>query len=304
VSVPADRLSLLRPATDYETVAGLLHHQPAAAFTSLFVLYGFGHGLCTHLSVAELAAIEASVRGQGVQRDYRFDRITLRPLQGQDLIDIDPGPLALHCFSGCSIRQFPVFFLAREPGQMAALDAMLPQIVGQATVRYQDWRLENAWEWALLSRAALSGELAPMPGFPLMEALGWRLVRPVTELGGRSPVLEWQLMKVAELEQPGALPLMTVLTDREGTIIRRADAQLLTVFRSPQAKASAPGPTGAPQRVTVAVDRAPLVQVRASAARPEPPAVSGEALSADAGDDYPLAGRASDKVVRLQRLAS
>lgn len=305
MTVPAAPLSLLRPATDYETVAGLLHHQPAAAFTSLFVLYGFGHDLCTNLSVAELAGIEASIKGQGVQRDYQFGRIRLRPLQGQELIDVDPESLALYCFSGCSIRQFPVFFLAREPGQMPAFEAMLPQVVGHATVRYQDWRLENAWEWALLSRAALSGELAPVPGFPLMEALGWRLVRPVTELGGRSPVLEWHLMKVSELEQPGALPLMTVLTDREGKIIRRADAQLLTVFRSPQAAPSSGSASVAPPpRVTVAVDRGPLVQVKAGAAMPEPQKLDPETPSAASGEDYPLAGRASDKVVRLQRLAS
>jgi hypothetical protein len=296
LKTPSAPDALLRPATDYEQVAALLHHQPAAAFTSLFVLYGYGHHLCTHLSVAELAGIEASVSGQGSRRDYRFQRVVLRPLQSEMTLEVDPSALTLHCFSGCSIRQFPVFFLVREPAQLAALEAMLPQIVGQVTVRYQDWRLENAWEWALLSRAALAGELTPALDFPLMEALGWRLVRPVTEMGGRSPVLEWHLMKVAELEQSGALPLMTVLTDNEGKILRRADAQLLTVFRSAQ-------PRKQPVVVTSAVDRGPLVQVRATAGVPAPAAVDIPVVETAGEDDYPLPERASDKVVRLQRLA-
>lgn len=296
MSTPAAPPSLLRPATDYERVAALLHHQPAAAFVSLFVLYGYGHHLCTHLSVAELSAIEASISGQGIRRDYRFQRVLLGPLQSETTVEVDPAALELYCFNGCSIRQFPVFFLVREPPQLAALEAMLPQIVGQVTVRYQDWRLENAWEWALLSRAALAGDLAPALNFPLMESLGWRLVRPVTEMGGRSPVIEWQLMKVAELEKPGALPLMTVLTDNEGKVLRRADAQLLTVFRSTQ-------PRKQPVAVTSAVDRGPLVQVKAAAAPRIAPAVAPE-RDAASENDYPSPEeRASDKVVRLQRLA-
>lgn len=301
--------SLLRPATDYERVAALLHHQPAAAFTTLFLLYGFGSHLAADLSVAELAGIEARISGQGNRRDYRFQSVRVRPLQSDALIELDPEALHLHCFSGCSIRQFPVFFLSREPEQMAALESMVPQVVGQVTVRYQDWRLENAWEWALMSRAALTGDLSPVLSFPLMESLGWRLVRPVTEMGGRSPILEWQLMKVAELEQPGALPLMTVLTDSEGKVLRRADAQLLTVFRSAQPRSRA-------IPVSAAVDREPLVQVTAGAVAPPvrragggpeadlpqgPVMAGGTEGSTNAGDDYPLPERASDKVVRLQR---
>lgn len=297
MSTPAATASLLRSATDYERVAALLHHQPAAAFDSLFVLYGYGHHLCTHLSVAGLASIEASVSGQGIRRDYRFQRIQLRPLQSETLIDLNPAALELYCFSGCSIRQFPVFFLVREPQQLAALEAMLPQIVGQVTVRYQDWRLENAWEWALLSRAALAGDLSPALSFPLMESLGWRLVRPVTEMGGRSPVIEWHLMKVVELEKPAALPLMTVLTDNEGKVLRRADAQLLTVFRSTE-------PRKQPVAVTSAVDRGPLVQVHAAAAVPQTPTAGVSPSEPSSEKDYPLPERASDKVVRLQRLAS
>lgn len=276
---------LLRPASPYEAVAALLHHQPAAAFTSLFVLYGYGHDLCTHTVVAELAAIDTRVSGAGVVRDYRLHRLQLKTLGSDRLLDLSEDPLAFRCFAGCSIRQFPVFFLCRDAAQWPALEAALPTIVGQTTMRFHDWRLENAFEWALICRSALRGELVPCTGFPLMEAVGWRLMRPVTELGGRAPVLEWQLMKLVDLGNPGALPLMTVLTDLEGRILRRTDAQMLTVFR-------AQSPRRQPLRVALAADRDPLVQVRLQRTA-APPSETGEGL------EPPVA---ADKVVPLQRL--
>lgn len=245
---------MLRPATPYETVAGLLHHQPAAAFPSLFVLHGYGHDLCTDLVVAELAEIDTVTRGIGAQREYELRKLVFRPLASDRLINLSHEALSVFCFDRCSIRQFPVFFVLRDPARQADVERVMAQAVGYATVRYNDWRLENAYEWALLSAEAQAGTLIPKLEFQLMDALGWRLVRPITEMGGRSPVLEWHLLKTAEFGNAGAIPLMTVLTNPEGHILRRADAQMLRVFR-------AQGERHQPVTVALAADRTPLMTV-------------------------------------------
>lgn len=282
--------AMLRPATAYETVAALLHHQPAAAFASLFVLYGYGHDLCPNVVVADLSEIDTQVRGMGVQRQYQLDKVTLKPLQSDRVIDLSGDSLAFHCFAQCSIRQFPVFFLCRDPSQLPMLEQLMPQVVGYATVRFNDWRLENAYEWSLISRGALAGTLIPQLDFTLMDAVGWRLIRPVTELGGRSPVLEWHLMKVVDFTLPSALPLMTVLTDPHGQILRRADAQMLTVFRAQR-------PRIAPVTVALAADRDPLVLVTANT-RGSADASTVASFPAS-GATTPIQG---DKVVPLQRM--
>ena len=288
---------LLRRATAYETVAGLLHHQPAAAFTSLFVLHGYGHDLCTDLVVADLAEIETVTRGVGATREYELRRVVLRPPQSERRINLTRETLNVFCFDHCSIRQFPVFFILRDPDAQADVERMIPQAVGLATVRFNDWRLENAYEWALLSRAASDGELMPVMDFPLMEALGWRLIRPITEMGGRSPVLEWHLLKTDELANAGAIPLMTVLTSPEGRVLRRADAQMLNVFRSQR-------PRQRPVMVALAADRSPLINVKTLARSEGSTDTDADPAEGTAMlQPLTLVDSARDKVVPLQRIA-
>ncbi len=278
---------MLRPATPYEVVAALLHHQPAAAFSSLFVLHGYGHDLCTNFVAAELAEIETVTRGVAAERDYELRKVIFRPLQSERRIDLSRETLSVYCFDQCSIRQFPVFFVLRDPAQQNEVERLMAQTVGYTTVRHNDWRLENAYEWAILSREARAGTLVPRLEFPLMDALGWRLVRPITEMGGRSPILEWHLLKAADLNNAGAIPLMTVLTNPEGHVLRRADAQMLHVFRAKSGRQ-------APVTVALAADRLPLMSVTTRVGEPASPVPAPS-------QEAPMAPR--ENVVPLQRLA-
>lgn len=262
----AANTSLLRAATEYEVAAALMHHQPAAAFRSLFVMFGYGSDLIDRVSLAELSSLEARLEARSDERRYVIDQLRLVTLEQHRPIELAGVWPQFYCFAHCSIRQFPVFFALREAAQCPALEAQLVRIVGQSTVRYQDWRLENAYEWALISAAALQGQLQPEAGFALDAAVTWRLIRPITEMGGRSPVLEWHLMKRLERDRVDALPLMTVITDAQGQMLRKVDQHVLQAFR-------ARGETGlrVEANVSVAPDREPLVRVslQGVAIRPE-----------------------------------
>lgn len=300
--------ALLRAATPYEVAAALMHHQPAAAFRSLFVLYGYGSDLIDRVTLAEVSSLDARLEARSDERRYVIDQLRLAALGTHRSIEIAGIWPQFYCFANCSIRQFPVFFALREANQLPLLESLLTRIVGQVTVQHQDWRLENAYEWALISAAAAQGQLQPEAGFALDSNVTWRLMRPVTEMGGRSPVLEWHLMKASERDHVEALPLMTVITDAQGHLLRKVDQHVLQAFRV-RGEAS----PVAPVAVALAPDRQPLVRVSLQG-----PTLRGDRptrveVGADAHSDADSAGlkrtisvappSANPNVVPLHRLA-
>jgi hypothetical protein len=295
--------ALLRPATPYEVAAALMHHQPAAAFRSLFVLYGYGSDLIDRVSLAEVATLDARLEAHSDERRYVIDQLHLTTLGYPRRIELAGAWPQFYCFAHCSIRQFPVFFALREPSQVPLIETLLTRLVGEATVQYQDWRLENAYEWALISTSAARGDLWPQAGFSLDAAVAWRLMRPITEMGGRSPVLEWHLMKALERNHVEALPLMTVITDAQGHLLRKVDQHVLQAFR---ARSDAAPPTS--HSVALAPDREPLVRVslRGPEKALDTAAVKHKLLPPDQGlNTVPLSTplSANPNVVPLHRLA-
>ncbi len=291
--------SLLRAATEYEVAAALMHHQPAAAFRSLFVMFGYGSDLIDRVCLAELAGLEARLEARSDERRYVIDQLRLVTLEKHRPIELVGVWPQFYCFAHCSIRQFPVFFTVRDAAQRPLLEAQLVRIVGQSTVRHQDWRLENAYEWALISTAALQGQLQPDAGFSLDAAVAWRLIRPITEMGGRSPVLEWHLMKRIEQDRVDALPLMTVITDAQGQMLRKVDQHVLQAFRS-RGDASA----SADACVTLAPDRDPLVRVTLKGVTLKPEVADKlEASAALSAEILTVAPATNSNVVPLYRAA-
>lgn len=299
---------LLRAATAYEVAAALMHHQPAAAFRSLFVLHGYGADLIDCVSLAEVFSLDAKLEAHSDERRYVIDQLRLSTLGGgHRVIELAGIWPSFYCFARCSIRQFPVFFALRDADQLPQVEHLLTRIVGQATVQYHDWRLENAYEWALISAAAAQGSLQPAPGFGLDAAVAWRLMRPITEMGGRAPVLEWHLMKTLERDHVEALPLMTVITDAHGHLLRKVDQHVLQAFR-----ARSDAPSQSQPAVALAPDRAPLINVslqgpalRQDAPRRAPAAPAVPAFERSPDHAIGMApAPANPNVVPLHRLAS
>ena len=114
---------LLRAATAYEVAAALMHHQPAAAFRSLFVLHGYGADLIDRVSLAEVFSLDAKLEAHSDERRYVIDQLRLSTLGGgHRVIELAGIWPSFYCFARCSIRQFPVFFALRDADQLPQVE--------------------------------------------------------------------------------------------------------------------------------------------------------------------------------------
>lgn len=262
--------TLLKAATLTEVGDAMMLPPPGRKV--LFVLAGYGHALRSNYSLAEPEEFDLTVRLANGTRTYQLGPTDFRVFPKAGKVTVDLPKTVCFRLNTPQHDHFRIILVARDEQLAQEFEALMTPLAFEAAAA-DDWRLQNALEWCVTEHKATAGELQPETGIKLPEKLRWRLRKPVFRQDDHQVRYQWELCSL--IDGPYERPLLTCVTDHEGTITRQADLVPIRLLfaggraaAATQAPAAAPAPGPAP--VPVAAPAMPAAAATAPVRMPAP----------------------------------
>lgn len=227
-AAPTPTDPLFRPAQGPEVLSTLV---PAGA-PGMVVVVGRGNELVTDISLYQVGRLTGDISYGQSRTCFRLSELELqsvihnhvrRPLsylQGLELCVLN------------AVRSHPALLFAVDVDRVGLdqLAGLMPAITTYAAMR-DIWAISAAYEWTLIERSVLSGELLPMVNRELPPGYTWRLEGPIPSPRMAPPRLQWSLVRLDEAYSWEALPLFSLVTSAEGQVLRGTDSALAKMLR-------------------------------------------------------------------------
>lgn len=219
---------LFRVAQAHEVLATLV--PPGAP--GMVVIVGRGNELVTDVSLYQVGRLTGDISYGLARMRFRLSELELQSV----IHDHVRRPLSyLHGLELCvlnALRSHPALLFAVDVDKVGLdqLAGLMPAITTYAAMR-DIWSISAAYEWTLIERSVLSGELLPKVNRELPPGYTWRLEGPIPSPRMAPPRLQWSLVRLDEAYSWEALPLFSLVTSSEGQVLRGTDSALAKMLR-------------------------------------------------------------------------
>lgn len=186
----------------------------------------------------EVTALNATARmtEAGMQIDLAPSEIK-DPAAPHKRVPFDPSDARFLTFDN-SVHKGNILFVIRNSAEITTqqIESLIPRLSIMSAMQDQDWRLQHAYEWNLVERRVLAGQLRPELPEKVVAPFAWRLDRSVARSNG-DQMLQWSMIRLTgpdgSTAPRDAVPLATTITNNNGEISRAVDRATLMRLKMP-----------------------------------------------------------------------